>query len=74
MLSGSGHRSWWEVSADVPQAANITFRWRFTTDRLYTGRGDYVDAILITDGSRTLLNGEKEPHMLHPQEWQLKTR
>lgn len=73
-LSGAGHRSWWRVTADVPQAAEITFRWRLTTDRLYTGRGVFVDSILITDGSRTLLNGEKEPHMLHSQEWQLKTR
>jgi CubicO group peptidase (beta-lactamase class C family) len=73
-LSGSGHRSWWTVRADVPQAADITFRWRFTTDRLYTGRGVFVDSILVTDGNQTLLNGEKEPHMLHSQEWQLKTR
>jgi CubicO group peptidase (beta-lactamase class C family) len=74
MLSGAGHRSWWTVRADVPQAADITFRWRFTTDSRYTGRGVFVDSILVTDGNRTLLNGEKEPHMLHSQEWQLKTR
>ncbi len=73
-LSGSGHRSWWTVHAEVPQAADITFRWRFTTDSRYTGRGVFVDSILVTDGNRTLLNGEKEPHMLYSQEWQLKTR
>jgi CubicO group peptidase (beta-lactamase class C family) len=73
-LSGAGHRSWWTVHAEVPQAADITFRWRFTTDSRYTGRGVFVDSILVTDGSRALLNGEKEPHMLHSQEWQLKTR
>lgn len=73
-LSGSGHRSWWTVHAEVPQAAGITFRWRFTTDSRYTGRGVFIDSILVTDGNRTLLNGEKEPHMLHPQEWQLKSR
>jgi CubicO group peptidase (beta-lactamase class C family) len=73
-LSGSGHRSWWTVHAELPQAADITFRWRFTTDSRYTGRGIYLDAILITDGNRALLNGEKEPHMLHPQEWQPKSR
>jgi hypothetical protein len=74
MLSGAGWRSWWTVHAEVPQAADITFRWRFTTDSRYTGRGVFVDSILVTDGNRVLLNGEKEPHMLHSQEWQLKTR
>jgi CubicO group peptidase (beta-lactamase class C family) len=74
MLSGSGHRNWWTVTAEVPGAAEITLRWRFSTDSRYTGRGIFIDAILVTDGSRALLNGEKEPHMLHPQGWQLKTR
>ncbi|HEV2782470.1 MAG TPA: serine hydrolase domain-containing protein [Actinophytocola sp.] len=73
-LSGAGHRSWWTVHAEVPQAAEITLRWRFTTDSRYTGRGVYLDAIRVTDGDRPLLNGEKQPHMLHPQEWQLKSR
>jgi CubicO group peptidase (beta-lactamase class C family) len=73
-LSGAGHRKWWHVQAHVQQAADITFRWRFTTDSRYTGRGVFVDSILVTDGDRVLLNGEKEPHMLHPQEWQLKSR
>jgi hypothetical protein len=73
-LSGSGHRSWWQVRADVPQAGDITLRWRYTTDSRYTGRGIYLDSIVVTDGSRVILNGEKEPHMLHSQGWQLKTR
>jgi CubicO group peptidase (beta-lactamase class C family) len=73
-LSGSGDRSWWAVRADLPQAAEITVRWRFTTDSRYTGRGVFLDSILVTDGNHVLLNGEKEPHMLHPQGWQLKTR
>ncbi|HEU5471913.1 MAG TPA: serine hydrolase domain-containing protein [Actinophytocola sp.] len=73
-LSGAGHRAWWTVRAEVPQAADITMRWRFSTDSRYTGRGVSVDRILLTDGNRVLLNGEKEPHMLHPQGWQLKSR
>jgi CubicO group peptidase (beta-lactamase class C family) len=73
-LSGAGHRQWWTVRAEVPQAADMTLRWRFTTDSRYTGRGVYLDAISITAGNRTLLNGEKEPHMLHPQEWRLESR
>jgi CubicO group peptidase (beta-lactamase class C family) len=73
-LSGSGHRSWWDVRADLPQTGDITLRWQYTTDSRYTGRGIYLDAIVVTDGSRVILNGEKEPHMLHSQEWQLKTR
>jgi CubicO group peptidase (beta-lactamase class C family) len=73
-LSGAGHRSWWTVSADMPQAADITLRWRFATDSRYTGRGVFLDAIAVTDGKRTLLNGEKQPHMLHPQGWQRESR
>lgn len=74
MLAGAGHRTWWSVRADIPAADPITLRWRFATDSRYTGRGVYLDSITITDGNRLLLNGEKEPNVLNPLGWQLKSR
>jgi CubicO group peptidase (beta-lactamase class C family) len=73
-LSGSGHRSWWRVDVHIPHAAEITLRWRFTTDARYTGRGIFVDGISVTDGVHTLLNGEKEPHKVQADGWQLRSR
>jgi CubicO group peptidase (beta-lactamase class C family) len=73
-LSGTGHREWWTVRAQVPHAAEITLRWRFVTDTRYTGRGINVDNLLITDGDQMLLNGEKEPHRVLPEGWQLRSR
>ncbi|WP_436493308.1 serine hydrolase domain-containing protein [Actinokineospora sp. HUAS TT18] len=73
VLAGSGHRSWWTINAVVPTDAEFTLRWRLTTDGRYLGRGVHLDRITITDGSRTLLNGEKEPHLMHPLGWRLQT-
>jgi hypothetical protein len=73
-LSGSGHRTWWNVRATVPGSDKIWFRWRFSTDRLYTGRGVLLDNIKITLGSRTLLDGEKQPTALVSQAWDRRIR
>jgi CubicO group peptidase (beta-lactamase class C family) len=73
-LSGSGHRAWWRVRADVPHAAQITLRWHFVTDVRYTGRGIHLDGITVTERGRLLLNGEKEPHRLQPDGWERRSR
>jgi len=73
-LAGNGHRTWWRVEARLPYAAEITLRWRFVTDARYTGRGVNLDEIVVTERGRTLLNGEKEPHKLHPEGWQRRSR
>ena len=73
-LAGNGHRAWWRVEARLPYAAEITLRWRYVTDARYTGRGVNLDEIAVTDSGRTLLNGEKEPHKLHPEGWQRRSR
>jgi len=73
-LSGNGHRAWWRVEARLPYAAEITLRWRFVTDARYTGRGVNLDEIVVAERGRTLLNGEKEPHKLHPEGWQGRSR
>jgi hypothetical protein len=73
-LAGHGHRTWWFVEATVPATPGIRLRWRFTTDPLYTGRGDAVDNIKITQGSRMLLDGEKQPSALVPLGWDRRIR
>jgi hypothetical protein len=73
-LAGHGHRTWWFVTAEVPTTGKIRFRWRLTTDTLYTGRGDNLDNIKITEGSRTLLDGEKQPTVLDSQGWDRRIR
>nr|WP_228770112.1 serine hydrolase [Actinokineospora alba] len=73
VLAGAGHRSWWTINADVPATGPFTVRWRAITDGRYLGRGFYVDRILVTDGDRSLLNGEKEPHLIAPDGWRLQT-
>jgi CubicO group peptidase (beta-lactamase class C family) len=73
-LAGNGHRAWWRVEARLPGAAEITLRWRYVTDARYTGRGVNLDQIAVTERGRTLLNGEKEPHKLHPEGWQRRSR
>jgi hypothetical protein len=73
-LSGNGHRAWWRVEARLPHAAEITLRWRFATDARYTGRGVHLDQIVVTERGRMLLNGEKEPHKLQSEGWQLRSR
>jgi serine-type D-Ala-D-Ala carboxypeptidase len=73
-LAGHGHRTWWFVEATAPAAPKIRFRWRLTTDHLYTGRGDAVDNIKITQGSRTLLDGEKQPAALVSVGWDRRIR
>jgi serine-type D-Ala-D-Ala carboxypeptidase len=73
-LSGSGHRTWWNVRATVAGSDKIWLRWRFSTDRLYTGRGVLLDNIKITQGSRTLLDGEKQPTALVSHAWDRRIR
>jgi CubicO group peptidase (beta-lactamase class C family) len=73
-LAGHGHRTWWFVSAEVPGTPKIRFRWRLTTDTLYTGRGVSVDNIKITEGSRVLLDGEKQPGALDSLAWDRRIR
>jgi len=73
-LAGNGHRTWWRAEARLPYAAEITLRWRYVTDARYTGRGVNLDGIVVTDRGRMLLNGEKEPHKLHPEGWLRRSR
>ncbi|MFC5291324.1 serine hydrolase domain-containing protein [Actinokineospora guangxiensis] len=73
-IAGSGHRSWWRVHANLPEADRITIRWQSVTDSRYIGRGIHLDRVLVTDGDQTLLDGEKQPHRMRPLGWTLETR
>ncbi|WP_329281007.1 serine hydrolase [Streptomyces sp. NBC_01451] len=52
-VTGWSGRVWQRLSADLPAAPALVLRWRYTTDRLYTGRGAYVDGLTVrgTDGT-----------------------
>ncbi|MEU6102942.1 serine hydrolase [Streptomyces flaveolus] len=44
-VSGWSGRVWHRLTADLPAARGLVLRWRYTTDRLYVGRGAYVDGL-----------------------------
>ncbi|GJF25541.1 serine hydrolase [Streptomyces sp. HO565] len=44
-VSGWSGRVWHRLSADLPAARGLVLRWRYVTDRLYVGRGAYVDGL-----------------------------
>lgn len=73
-LAGSGHRSWWQVRADIPTTEQLMLRWRYRTDANYTGRGVSLDAIRVADQGGTLVDGEGDPDALVPDGWQLRSR
>ncbi|GAA3880932.1 serine hydrolase domain-containing protein [Streptomyces lacrimifluminis] len=51
-VTGWSGRVWHRLSADLPAAPALVLRWRYTTDRLYVGRGAYVDGLTVRgDGS-----------------------
>ncbi|WP_329124158.1 serine hydrolase [Streptomyces sp. NBC_01353] len=48
-VSGWSGRVWHEAVADLTAwgSASVRLRWRYTTDRLYVGRGVYVDGLRV---------------------------
>ncbi|GGX01552.1 serine hydrolase [Streptomyces malachitofuscus] len=46
-VTGWSGRVWHDLTAALPAARGLTLRWRYTTDRLYVGRGAYVDAVRV---------------------------
>jgi hypothetical protein len=73
-LTGHGHRSWWQVAAELPAAGPVVLRWRYSTDASYTGRGVYVDGVRITTNDGILLDSEQDPSLLRATGWTLKNR
>ncbi|MGW3662534.1 serine hydrolase [Streptomyces sp. NPDC005141] len=54
--TGWSGRVWHRLGADLPSAAALTLRWRYTTDRLYVGRGAYVDTLRVGTSDRVLFD------------------
>ncbi|MEU7212830.1 serine hydrolase [Streptomyces sp. NPDC044989] len=54
--TGWSGRVWHRLSAGLPAARGLTLRWRYTTDRLYVGRGAYVDGVRAEAGGDVLFH------------------
>ncbi|MDU0298971.1 MULTISPECIES: serine hydrolase domain-containing protein [unclassified Streptomyces] len=54
--TGWSGRVWHDLTADLPAAAGLVLRWRYTTDRLYVGRGAYVDGLRVERGRRRIFD------------------
>ncbi|MEV0173629.1 serine hydrolase [Streptomyces sp. NPDC050803] len=55
-VTGWSGRVWHRLAADLPAARQLTLRWRYATDRLYVGRGAYVDGLHVENADGTLFD------------------
>ncbi|GAA3379254.1 serine hydrolase domain-containing protein [Streptomyces sannanensis] len=57
-VSGWSGRVWHRLEAGLADFAGVRvrLRWRYASDRRYTGRGAYVDGLRVLDGRRTLFD------------------
>lgn len=60
-VTGWSGRVWHRLEADLTawRGRDVRLRWRYTTDRLYVGRGAYVDGPRVRDGARTVFDAER---------------
>ncbi|QXE38550.1 serine hydrolase [Streptomyces sp. GMY02] len=60
--TGWSGRVWHRLTADLARwrGTEVRLRWRYTTDRLYVGRGVYADALRIEDGGRTVFDEARQ--------------
>ncbi|MGW7465154.1 serine hydrolase [Streptomyces xantholiticus] len=61
--TGWSGRSWHRLTADLTawRGAPVRLRWRYATDRLYVGRGAYVDAVRVEDEDGRPVFDESRP-------------
>lgn len=52
-VTGWSGRVWHRLSAALPASPALILRWRYTTDRLYVGRGAYVDGLTVRGADGT---------------------
>ncbi|MGQ4715576.1 serine hydrolase [Streptomyces anulatus] len=59
--TGWSGRVWHRLEADLTawRGRDVILRWRYATDRLYVGRGAYVDGLRVRDGVRTVFDAER---------------
>ncbi|MFI9151663.1 serine hydrolase [Streptomyces sp. NPDC053367] len=55
-VSGWSGRVWHRLTAALPAERALIVRWRYTTDRLYVGRGVYVDGLRVETGDEVLFS------------------
>ncbi|MGY1503170.1 serine hydrolase [Streptomyces sp. QTS52] len=55
-VTGWTGRVWHRLSAALPAAPALVLRWRYTTDRLYVGRGAYVDGLAVRGADGTVFD------------------
>ncbi|UZI33264.1 serine hydrolase [Streptomyces sp. VB1] len=60
-VTGWSGRVWHRLEADLTawRGRDVRLRWRYATDRLYVGRGAYVDGLRVRDGHRTVFDAER---------------
>jgi CubicO group peptidase (beta-lactamase class C family) len=59
-VTGWSGRVWHRLTARLPEHRRLTLRWRYATDRLYVGRGGYVDGLRV-ETPDTVLFDEARP-------------
>ncbi|MEU9338466.1 serine hydrolase [Streptomyces sp. NPDC048290] len=74
-VTGWSGRVWHRVTAPLPGAPALTLRWRYTTDRLYVGRGAYVDGLRVATGSGTAFDETRpgDAARVVPVGWEVST-
>lgn len=55
-VTGWSGRVWYRLTAGLPAHPGLGLRWRYSTDRLYVGRGAYVDALRVGTAHRVLFD------------------
>ncbi|CCK32541.1 beta-lactamase [Streptomyces davaonensis JCM 4913] len=55
-VTGWSGRAWHRLTAPLPPAHQLAVRWRYATDRLYVGRGAYVDGLRVEDADGILFD------------------
>lgn len=55
-VTGWSGRTWYRLTARLPADRRLALRWRYATDRLYVGRGAYVDGLRIGTGDCVLFD------------------
>ncbi|WP_037891670.1 serine hydrolase domain-containing protein [Streptomyces viridochromogenes] len=59
-VTGWSGRVWHRLRAQLPPHRQLVLRWRYATDRVYVGRGAYVDGLRV-EASDTVLFDEARP-------------
>lgn len=59
-VTGWSGRVWHRLTAQLPAHRQLVLRWRYATDRLYVGRGAYVDGLRV-EAADTVLFDEARP-------------